>query len=282
MKNKTKKIAVMSLALAVILTFAACGNNTDNTTVSETENSTTVSSATTTLPSPDKYTRYIKNYVGKNCASIGYDAMNGKRMDEYGDSFIELVFVSDDGCFIDITNEDELKNYTVTKQNIEPGTELKLTFLKDEEGNEYDNLVASQSFKEIVLCVKKAGSTKGSAAEPVVINPSPDKYTHYIVDYSGRNLASCGYVSMMGKLTDAYGDAYIELVIVTQDGTFVGPEDAESLKNYVVTSQNIAPNTELKLTFDKDENGKEYDNLVQSQNIEEIELYVSRVDSEKS
>lgn len=41
--------------------------------------------------SPDKYTWYIKNYVGKNCASIGYTSMGGDRMDHYGAGYIELV-----------------------------------------------------------------------------------------------------------------------------------------------------------------------------------------------
>ena len=49
------------------------------------------------------------------------------------------------------------------------------------------------------------------------------------------------------------------------------------LKQYVVTAQSYAPNTELKYVFDTDEAGNEYDNLVQSQNIEEIEITVKPV-----
>ena len=74
-----------------------------------------------------------------------------------------------------------------------------------------------------------------------------------------------------------YGEGLIKINIVANDGTFVDPEDTESLKNYVVTGQSVAPNTELKLVFDKDSDGVEYSNLVESQNIEEIELYVKRL-----
>ena len=44
--------------------------------------------AITIKESPDKYTWYIKNYVGKNCASIGYTSMGGDRMDSYGGGYI--------------------------------------------------------------------------------------------------------------------------------------------------------------------------------------------------
>lgn len=296
MKNKTKKsqkvidktarktiknLSVTLLALTIVLTLAACGHNqtdeiSDNQFSDDTVNDTTMSINT----SPDKYTWYIKNYVGKNCASIGYTALNGKRMDKYGEGLLELIFVNPDGSYVDVETEDVLKEYSVIKQNLAPNTVLKLIFDKDSEGNEYDNLVAWQSFEEIVLCVKKNGSAKQDAVDLTTIKPSPDKYTLYIADYAGRNLASCGYVSMGGELMHKYGEGLIKLVIVVDDGTFVDPEDTESLRNYVVTGQSVAPNTELKLIFDKDSDGVEYDNLVESQNIEEIELYVKRLSTE--
>ena len=74
---------------------------------------------------------------------------------------------------------------------------------------------------------------------------------------------------------DRYGAAVVELIIVADDGSYVDPSDEELLKCYVVMDQGIAPNTELTLVFDKDSNGVEYDNLVETQNIEEIEVYVA-------
>ena len=233
----------------------------------------------TVKQSPDKYTWYIKNYVGKNCASFGYTSMGGDRMDHYGAGYIELVLVTPDGAYIDIETNDDLKQYVVTAQSIAPNTELKYTFELDEEGNEYENLVSWQNYEEIVLCVKKVGSSEETSLGLTEIYPSPDKYTWYIRDYTGRNLASCGYLSMGGKRMDHYGAGYIRFVITSDDGTFIDPQDTELLKNYVITGQSIAPNTELTYVFETDSDGNEYENLVRSQNLEEIELTVKPVGS---
>ena len=233
----------------------------------------------TVKQSPDKYTWYIKNYVGKNCASFGYTSMGGDRMDHYGAGYIELVLVTPDGAYIDIETNDDLKQYVVTAQSIAPNTELKYTFELDEEGNEYENLVSWQNYEEIVLCVKKVGSSEETSLGLTEISPSPDKYTWYIRDYTGRNLASCGYLSMGGKRMDHYGAGYIRFIITSDDGTFIDPQDTELLKNYVITGQSVAPNTELTYVFETDSDGNEYESLVRSQNLEEIELTVKPVGS---
>ena len=230
--------------------------------------------------SPDKYTWYIKNYVGKNCASIGYTSMGGNRMDHYGAGYIELVLITPDGAFIDIETDDDLKQYVVTAQSVAPNTELKYTFEIDEEGHEYENLVSWQNYEEIVLCVKKTGSSEETSLGLTEIISSPDKYTWYIRDYTGRNLASCGYLSMGGNRMDHYGAGCIKFVIVSEDGTFIDPEDTDLLKNYVITGQNIAPNTELKFVFAMDSEGNEYESLVESQSIEEIDLTVKPIHNE--
>lgn len=234
-------------------------------------------SSVTIKNSPDKYTWYIKNYVGKNCASFGYTSIGGDRLDRYGAGYIELVMIAPDGGYIDIETDDELKQYVVTAQSCAPNTELKYVFDTDENGNEYENLVQSQNIEEIVLCVKRVGSSDKTNLGLTEITPSPDKYTWYIRDYTGRNLANCGYLSMGGSRMDHYGAGYIRFVIVPDDGSFIDPEDTELLKNHVVTGQSVSPNTELKYVFSTDSEGNEYDNLVQSQNIEEIELTVKPV-----
>lgn len=269
-----KKIISILLLVILVLSLAACGGQTvtNNGATEEKENT---HSPVTVKSSPDKYTWYIKDYVGKNCASLGYTSMGGDRMDKYGAAIVKLIFVTEDGSYVDYETADTLKGYVVTGQNISPNSEMKLTFEKDSEGEEYDNLVDSQSYEEIVLSVAKVGSkNKMSLTE---IKPSPDKYTWYIADYVGRNLASCGYTSMGGDRRVKYGEANLKLIIIPEDGSFIEPDDAEILKSYVVTSQNVAPNTELKLVFDKDSNGVEYSNLVDSQSIEEIELYVKKI-----
>ena len=80
---------------------------------------------------------------------------------------------------------------------------------------------------------------------------------------------------------DTYGEALVKLIVVSETGEFVDPEKKDVLKGYVVTKQNVAPNTELKLVFEKDSDGKEYDNLVETQNIEEIELTVKPIKTSK-
>ena len=87
-------------------------------------------------------------------------------------------------------------------------------------------------------------------------------------------------MSLGGDYRDSYGASTVKLIINTEDGSFVDLKEPESLRNYVVTSQNIAPNTELKLVFTKQSDGTEYDTLVETQSIEEIELFVKRLDSE--
>lgn len=201
-------------------------------------------------------------------------------MDTYGEGYIELILLTEDGSCIDLESDEELKEYVVTGQNIEPNTELKYTFQKDEDGEEYDNLIDFQNISEIVLSVKKVGDSTAATPALTAITPSPDKYTHYISDFVGRNLADCGYVALSGEFMQAYGDGYVKLVIITEDGSFIDPEDTDLLKKYIVTGQNIAPNSELKYTYYKDSDGSEYDSLVESQNIEEIELSVKELSVE--
>ncbi len=280
-----KRTLAMLLAAMMVLSLSACG--ADSTTELPHDNDPSIDSTSNSSntpiaikESPNKYTWYIKDYVGKNCASLGYASLGGDRLDPYGAGLVELIFVSADGSYIDIESDDVLKEYSVTGQNLAPNTELKLVFDKDSEGNEYDNLVASQSFEEIVLSVKKVGDTQQNMVNLISITPSPDRYTWYIADYVGRNLASCGYTSIGGDLMARYGAAVVKFIIVAEDGAYIDPSDTESLKNYVVTDQNVAPNTELKLVFDKDSEGNEYDNLVESQNIEEMELHVKQISNE--
>lgn len=270
--------------------------SSDSQTITQPEEETTVSAVSSetgpiatvpkeTVPvdsvtikqSLDKYTWYIRNYVGKNCASFGYTSLGGKRMDHYGAGYIELVLVTPDGAYIDIETDDDLKQYVVTAQNLAPNTELKYIFDKDSDGNEYDSLISWQSCEEIVLCVKKIGTSEETTLGLTAINPSPDKYTWYIRDYTGRNLASCGYLAMSGKRMDHYGAGYIRFVIISDDGAYIDPQETELLKNYVITGQSVAPNTELTYVFETDSDGNEYDSLIHSQNIEEIELTVKPV-----
>lgn len=255
------------LIVASLLMLSACGSDGQMTAK--------MGESLTIKESPDKYTWYIKNYVGKNCASVGeYSTYSEKRLDEYGTGYLEILFVSPDGEYIDHESNDFLKEYKVVGQSLAPNTELKLSFRFDENGNECDYLIDTQNHERIVLCVNKVGATENKM-ELSTISPSQDKHTWYIMDYAGRNLANCGSLSSVGDyLVDEYGTGYLKILIVADDGKYVDPANTEQLKKYVVVDQSIEPNTELNFVFRKDENGNEYSYLIESQNIEQIELFV--------
>lgn len=280
-----KKTITLLLAFVMLFSLAACGRERppvqdmeSHSVVNEEPSTNAPSSNVEIKTSPDKYTWYIKNYVGKNMASIGYTSMGGDRMDTYGNAYIRLALVSTNGDYVDIENEEDLRNWVVVAQSILPNTELKLTYQLDSDGNEYDNLISHQSIEEILLAVAPIGENADFPAL-TTINVSPDRYTAYIYDYVGRTLAQCGYVSMAGKLMQQYGSAYVHLAVYAEDGSYVDIQNSDSLKNYVVTRQSVAPNTELTMVYSKDSEGNEYDNLIDTQNIEEIELYVVLVNS---
>ena len=242
--------------------------------------------------SPDKYTWYVKNYVGMNAASVGYTSLDGMRRDAYGAGTLRVIFRTSDGSYVDYNPEAEedseaeegekhkpdnpAQDYVVTGQSLAPNTEIKYTFQVDDEGEEYDNLVDTQTQEEIVLSVAKVGTTE-AAPSFTEIEPSPDKYTCYVKDYVGRNLATCGYESLAGTFNDWYGHGYIRFDITAEDGSYVDPTDSEALKSYVVTAQNVAPNTPIEMTFALDSNGEEYSNLVNTQSIESINLTVKKI-----
>lgn len=229
--------------------------------------------------SPDKYTWYVQDYVGRNAAGFGYASLGGDRLERYGAGYLQFVFVTEDGMYLDIEDDTLLQQYVVTGQNIAPNTEIRYVFQKDSEGSEYNNLVDFQSVQSIDLTVRQLdGTLRGDpvAFDLVPITPSPDKYTHYIRNYVGKNVASFGYASLIGDRRDKYGAGNIRLNLVADDGVYLDPEDIDTLKQYVVVSQDIAPNTEMKLTFLKDSKGNEYSNLVDSQTYEAVTLYVHR------
>ncbi|MBM6774525.1 DUF6591 domain-containing protein [Olsenella profusa] len=262
-------------ACALTLALVACGNGTGGQTTESSPTPAQTQGVTEIKPSPDKYTWYVKSYVGMNAASVGYEAIDGFRHEAYGAGNLKIIYVAEDGTYIDPGNEEQLKEYVVTGQNIDPNTEIKYTFEVDSEGEEYDSLVNFQTIDEIVLSVAKVGET-GSAPELTSIQASPDKYTHYVRDYVGRNLAECGYYSLSGNLTDAYGAGYIFFDIVTDDGSYVDPEDEAALAGYMVTSQSVEPNTPIEFTYSTDSDGNEYSNLVDSQSIKSITLNVTK------
>lgn len=228
--------------------------------------------------SPDKYTWYVNNYVGQNLASFGYTSMGGDRMDEYGEGLLKIIPVTEDGSYINIEKDKELAEYMVVAQDLEPNTEIKYIFEKDSKGKEYDNLIDSQNYEEIVLLCRKVNGD--APADPVKTDLTPidpaDRHNYPIRDYVGRNLMYCGYTSMGGDRMDEYDDVRIEFQFVTTDGSYVNPEKEKELKQYYVTAQSVSPNKVMKVKYEK-RNGKEEYYLIKSQSIEKVKLKLAKV-----
>ena len=90
------------------------------------------------LPSVSKETQYMKDYVGRNLASVGYTAMNGNRYDTFGsnEQRIQISILDENGAPVDLGSEEKLKYYTVTSQSLEPNSELVFMYSTDSDGNE--------------------------------------------------------------------------------------------------------------------------------------------------
>ena len=222
------------------------------------------------------YSYQIRNYIGKNVASIGATSGN-YIVDDYGAGELRLTFVTKEGMMISPADE-VAKQYTVVEQNLASGTNLILVHLRDSKGEPYSNLVAYQSYDELVLYVAPIGDSYYQPAYTEQL-PTLDRHEYHVREYVGRNAASFGKYSGDKRL-DEYGAGELRIVFTAEDGSFVDASDINNLKCYFVISQDIAPNTELQLNYETDSKGQEYNNLIKSQNYEEINLTVRRLDDD--
>ena len=228
--------------------------------------------------SSDPHVVYIKNYKGQNAAALGYAAANTFRMEKLGAIYLRLVYVDPSGVFVDPEDEEQLKGYVVFDQNLAPNTQVDIEFRQDKEGNELQTIARWQSHEQVVLAVKATGSPDPTPVDMTAIDGAPDRYTNYIRDYTGRNLAECGYNSAAGNLTDAYGPGFIHLATVSYDGAYIDPADKEALASYVVVSQDVAPNTQFTMEPTTAANGEVYD-LIGSQSIDTVTLTVRKLEA---
>lgn len=221
------------------------------------------------------HTYEVRNYVGRNAATIG-KVKSGYQVDEYGSGQLRLVFVTESGMFLLPSNSEMKKDYVVVAQNIPAATPFNVVHLTDYRGEPYSNLVDYQGYEEIVLFVAPVGdvSYTPTYTEPHV---AEDRHKFYIREYVGKNAASFGEYSNNDRI-DKYGATKIKLTFSAEDGSFVDSSNINELKQYIVVSQNISANAELLVEYEKDYKGKEYDNLIASQNHVEIELTVRKLD----
>lgn len=285
--NKT--LVIIGLASSLALAISGCSAPAQTgSTVAQNEAQKTESSAPVKIKSSDDpHIQYVKNYVGMNARQVGYTALDEMRHDRYGDGTLKIVFVTPDGSHIDLGSDEndwddsDLQDWKVVSQNLKPNTEFTYTFTNDSDGEDSDDedtsFVSTQTVDEIVLSLAKVGSTTNKSADLTKINPATDKYTYFIKDYVGRNLADCGYLSLANTFNDSYGPTYIKFDIVSEDGAYIDPTDSSALASYVVVSQNVAPNSEIKLVYSTDSNGEESSNLVSSKSIDSVALTVKKI-----
>ena len=278
----------LSVSLGVIgalaLALSGCSAGTPSGSASQPVQSEQKKEKTVKIKtSHDKHIQYVKNYVGMNAKQVGYTALDGLRHDHYGDGNVVIVFVTPDGQHLELGSDDNdwddsaLKDWKVSAQSVKPNSEINYVFNVDSETGEEEGFPVQQNIEEIVLALDKVGQS-GNTTDMTSINPAADKYTYYVKDYVGRNLADCGYISLGGTFNDSYGPTYLQFDLTAEDGSYIDPTDKAALAGYRVVSQSVEPNTELKLTFGTDSDGTEYSSFCQSKSFESIALTVEKLD----
>lgn len=290
--NRTLVIIGLASSLALAISGCSAPAQTGSTATQNEAQKTESPAPVKIKSSDDPHIQYVKNYVGMNARQVGYTALDKMRHDRYGDGTLKIVFVTPDGSHIDLGSDEndwddsDLQDWKVVSQNLKPNTEFTYTFTSDSDGEDSDDedsddedtsFVSTQTVDEIVLSLAKVGSTTNKSVDLTKINPATDKYTYFIKDYVGRNLADCGYLSLANTFNDSYGPTYIKFDIVSEDGAYIDPTDSSALASYVVVSQNVAPNSEIKLVYSTDSNGEESSNLVSSKSIDSVALTVKKI-----
>ena len=159
----------------------------------------------------------IRNYIGKNAASIGKQKTD-YLVDEYGDGELRIVFVTENGLLI-CNNDEKKKKYVVVAQNLPEGTNLTVVNERSNDGEIYSSLVSYQSYDEIVLYVAPLNDNSFKP-KPIDIKPTLDRHIYHIRDYVGRNAASFGKKDAYDHRIDEYGNGKIQFSFSAEDSTF--------------------------------------------------------------
>ncbi len=272
--NSTQLIITLICLLIFIIVYGITSISIPKPSY-ESSQSPVISKDVQTDTSKGIYSFEIRNYVGKNLASVG--KIHGKSLiDEYGYGNVKIVLVTENGFLVPYNDEELKRQYMVIAQSINPGSTITVVHERDNNGKPYSNLVDYQSYDEIVLYIAPVGS-QSNIPDNKQPEPTLDRHIYHIRNYVGRNAASFGSNNSSSRL-DEYGPAKIKLVFTTEDGSFVNSSDINTLKNYIVIDQDVPFNTELKIQYQTDDRGREYDYLIAYQSCEEINLTVRLLD----
>lgn len=124
----------------------------------------------------------------------------------------------------------------------------------------------------------KAGYAKGvDAGEKSQIQSlKADRHKAVVPDLVGQNASQVGHESYNGAFyaSMANGAVNLPLKFKAPDGEAITKDNA---KNYKVVSQEPKANTVFDVSYMKDENGKEYDSLVETTGVQSITLTVEKI-----
>lgn len=99
--------------------------------------------------------------------------------------------------------------------------------------------------------------------------------THEIKNYCGKNLAACGtFNSFYKEYQDNYGNGYVKLSIITENGIYIAPDDIDMMEQYIVVQQSIQPETSITFQFAKEKGGNYGRTTQMYRSFDEIVLFV--------
>lgn len=124
----------------------------------------------------------------------------------------------------------------------------------------------------------KSGYAKGFAEgeKKQIASLKSDRHKGVVPDFVGQNVSQVGESSSDGDfyITVVNGVIQVPLKFKSPSGEAITQENA---KNYKVVSQDPKANTLFDITYLKDENNKEYENLVQTMGIQNLTLTVEKI-----
>ena len=153
---KLRHFAAVALAGVLALGLGACGGQGSSTQASpeQTQPKTMevdeAQKAIKVREDLDKYTRYLRNYVGMNLANVGKESTNSSDVQ------------TDDGEFVDVSSMEVRKGYYVVSQDPAPDTEVKFTY---EVGSDGKEVYKTKTVNNVKLHVAKVPGYNPSASK---------------------------------------------------------------------------------------------------------------------
>lgn len=232
----------------------------------------TISYDTVTNEEEGIYCYEIRDYFGRNAASIGTGSEK-QITEDYGKAKLKIVFLADDGEYLAPLDTKKLREYVVYDQSLAVGS--KLIAVSERYSNGLLSTTEYQNYEELLLFVHKVGTEILQKPNIIAISPTQDRRTYHIRDYMGRNAASVGFYNG-NKRYETYGPGKIEIVFSTKDGTYLDTSKNNLLEQYVVIDQDIDPNTKLTYTFYDHPDG-EISNVVEYQSHKVLNVLVEKI-----